>query len=330
MGFLSQLVDGRAPRHEAVMGVGETASRKGGAMDSPLTSPGFAETLAPGNLASGPVLHIVDQMLAERTTTVSKHPLWPLLKPLVLRFMHYKQAILMTDDVAALSGWDAMAYLSALLSLKVTVTGAANLPREGGFILAPSHPTGIADGVAVFDMLKTVRTDIAIYANRDAQRVAPGFRDIIIPVEWRQGEKSHAKSRDTLELTARAFAAGKAIVLFPSGRIAYWHAGALTERPWQSSLVTLARRYRYPVVPAHITSRNSGLFYLLSKYSTDLRDMTIFHELLNKKGRAMSITVGRPIPPDALEGDPAELAERLQDYTVRALAADPWAEFVPL
>ena len=29
MGFLSQLVDGRAQRHEAVMGVGETASRKG-------------------------------------------------------------------------------------------------------------------------------------------------------------------------------------------------------------------------------------------------------------------------------------------------------------
>ena len=298
-------------------------------MDSRTTPSSFAETLdaelaAPGTATGG---HIVDQMLAERTTTLSKHPLWWLMRPVLLKVLHYRQALAMADDLSELTGWEAMSYLSALLSLEVAVEGAENLPAAGGFILAPSHPTGIADGIAVFDMLKAVRRDIAIYANRDAQRVAPGFRDIVIPVEWRQGEKSHAKSRDTLELTARAFAAGKAIVLFPSGRIAYWHEGALTERPWQPSLVSLARRYRYPVVPARITARNSGLFYLLSKYSTDLRDMTIFHELLNKKGRAYSITVGRPVPSEALEGDPTEVALRLQQHTVVGLAADRNAVF---
>jgi putative hemolysin len=168
---------------------------------------------------------------------------------------------------------------------------------------------------------------MAIFANRDAVRAAAGFRDMIIPVEWRQGEKSHAKSRDTLEMTARAFAEQKAVVLFPAGRIAFWNEGRLTERPWQSSIVALARRYEFPVVPASMTARNSGLFYLLSKYSTELRDITVFHEFLNKKGRPFSIVVGKPIPPEALAGDPAEVTARLQQHTVSVLRGDPSATF---
>jgi putative hemolysin len=258
---------------------------------------------------------------------MSKTALWPVLRPILYRAFQYRRAVLLADRIAPMSGHDAMAHLSALLSLDMEVSGLSNIPPSGGFILAPSHPTGIADGIAVFDLLRNIRPDMAIFANRDAERVAPGFRDLIIPVEWRQDEKTHAKSRDTLEMTARAFMQKRAIVLFPSGRIAYWHEGKLTERPWQTSLVSLARRYDFPVVPARMTARNSGLFYFLSKYSTELRDMTIFRELLNKKNRSYSITIGRPIQPAHLEGEPGEVIARLQEHTVFGLAADPHADF---
>lgn len=277
-----------------------------------------------------PDTHIVDQLIAERATHLSRHVLWPVMRPILYRLFHYRQAVAMADDIAPLSGWDAFSYLSALLSLDVSVIGADNIPASGGFIMAPSHPTGIADGIAIFDMMKNRRPDLAIFANRDALRAAAGFRDLIIPVEWRQHQKSHAKSRDTLEMTAKAFAEEKAVVLFPAGRIAYWHEGRLTERPWQNSAVGLARRYQVPLIPTRITARNSGLFYFLAKYSTELRDMTVFHELLNKKGRAFQIIVGRPVLPDQLEGDAAEVTARLQEHTVFGLAADPRAEFKPL
>lgn len=278
--------------------------------------------------------HIVDQLIAERATHLSAHPLWPVLKPVLYKVFHYHQAVAMADRIFPMSGWDALEYISALLSLRITVTGLENIPEQGapgsGFILAPNHPTGIADGIAIFDALKNVRPDMAIFANRDALRVSPRFRDLIIPVEWRPGEKSHAKSRDTLETTARAFAENKAIVLFPSGRIAFWNEDKLTERPWQPSVVALARRYSFPVIPVHIAARNSGLFYLLSKYSTELRDMTVFHELLNKKGRAFSITIGKPIGPDLLDGEAAAVAAQLQEHTVHRLADNPDADFLPL
>ena len=67
-------------------------------------------------------------------------------------------------------------------------------------------------------------------------------------------------------MTARAFAANKAIVLFPAGRIAYWNDGRLTERPWQNSVVARARRDKLPVGPAQITARPYGVVYLQSKY----------------------------------------------------------------
>ncbi|MCB1470160.1 MAG: acyltransferase, partial [Rhizobiaceae bacterium] len=78
----------------------------------------------------------------------------------------------------------------------------------------------------------------------------------------------------------------------------------------------------------NIQARNSGLFYFLSRFSTDLRDITVFHELLNKTGRAYRITVGKPVPAAALDGDAGAVAAQLQSHTVKALAADPGADFM--
>ncbi|WP_274423398.1 GNAT family N-acetyltransferase [Chelativorans sp. YIM 93263] len=278
-------------------------------------------------LAADDTRHIVDQLIAERTTHLSQNPLWPVARPLLYRFLHYRHAVAMADEIAQLSGWDAMTYISELLSLNISTRGIEHIPQKGCFILAPTHPTGIADGVAIFDLMKTVRPDMAVFANRDALRVNARFRDLIIPVEWRPNEKSHAKSRDTLEMTGKAFAQEKAVVLFPAGRVAFWNVDKLTERPWQPSVIALARRYEVPIIPVNMAARNSGLFYFLSKYSTELRDMTLFHELLNKKGRGFDMTIGKPIMPNLLEGDPAELAARLQDHTVQKLAENPHTEF---
>lgn len=271
--------------------------------------------------------HVIDQLIAERAQKLSQHPLWPLLRPFLYRFLGYDAAVKLADRIADMPGYEAFAHISALLKMDVSVRGITNIPEAGAVIVAPNHPTGLPDGIALFDALTPRRKDIAIFANRDALRVSPGFRDVIIPVEWREDLKSRAKTRDTLEMTHKAFDEGKCVVLFPSGRIAFWHEDRLTERPWQVTVAALPRRYHVPVIPMHISGRNSGLFYWLSKQSTELRDMTIFYELLNKKRASFRITVGKPIPHELLDGDHAEIAAKLQDFTTRILPNEPEAEF---
>ena len=89
-------------------------------------------------------------------------------------------------------------------------------------------------------------------------------------------------------------------VIFPSGRLAKRRWWSLHERPWMASAAMLARKYGLPVIPLHITARNSALFYLFDRIHPTLRDITLFHEVLNKRHQPYRIAVGAPIDPATL------------------------------
>ena len=76
-----------------------------------------------------------------------------------------------------------------------------------------------------------------------------------------------------------------------------------------------------------MSARNSGLFYWLAKWSTELRDMTVFHELLNKQGDCFDFIIGNMITPDELEGDLMDVTAALERHTVVDLAANGDAKF---
>ncbi|NGO65455.1 acyltransferase [Rhizobium daejeonense] len=285
----------------------------------------FAEAVA--LVSHGQPGHIVDTLIAERGQKIVYHPLWPVMRPFLYTLLRYAKAVEFADDIANMPGFQAFEYLSNILRLDINVVNGERIPEKGGFIMVSNHPTGIADGVAVFDLLKRRRPDMMFFANRDAIRVNPRFAEVIIPVEWREEHKSKLKARETLKLTNRAIEEQKATVLFPSGRIAYWANGRLNERPWKTSAVGLARKYDLPILPVHMTARNSGLFYWFAKWSTELRDMTVFHELLNKKGDRFDLTIGELISPERLDGDLNDVTAALEYHTVHALAMDGNATF---
>lgn len=270
--------------------------------------------------------HVVDELIEERGERIIHHPLWPLIKPPLYRILHYGRAVTMADDIVGRSGIGVLDYLSDMLDLDVHTVMPEHIPRRGAFILAANHPTGIADGIAVYDALRPTRSDLTVFTNRDAIRVNPNLAEVLIPVEWRDQFRSPSKTKETLRQSARAFEDGRAIVIFPSGRIAYW-AGGLRERPWQASAVALARKNKVPILPVHIDARNSGLFYFFATWNTELRDMTVFHELLNKRGKTFRLTFGRPIEPEKLEGDVGARTRQLQAFCEGRLRDDPLAEF---
>ena len=257
--------------------------------------------------------HIVDLLIEERAGRLVEHSmLWHLLRQWLYPLLKYDQAIRIADAVADLSGCGAFRLVSRELGMRIEVRGVCNVPTGGLVFIVANHPTGIADGIAVFDALSPVRPDLCFMANRDAIRVAGGLTDMIIPVDWRPAFRTTAKTRETVQGLTRANREQRAVVVFPSGRLAYMTASGLRERPWLATVVTLARRYGAPILPLHIDSRNSLLYYTLSLLSNELRDITVFNELLNKRGAYVGLTFGPPIDSGDLAVDPGIAIGQLQ------------------
>lgn len=259
--------------------------------------------------------HMIDILIEERAKTLIKSPFWPFYRAILYPLLKEPRARRMADAIAGLSGRDAMDYVSSVLDLDIRKSGFEHVPAKGRVIIASVHPTGIADGVAMYDALKERRPDLCFFANRDAVRVAPRLSELVIPVEWVIEKRTRARSRETLVEAKKAFTDERCVVLFPSGRLAYMdEMKVLVEREWLTSVAIFARRYDCAIVPAHITARNSWLYYWFWKLNTELRDITLFNELLNKRGKRFDIEFGPAIPPEALDGDPVEVTKALREH----------------
>ncbi len=230
--------------------------------------------------------------------------------------LQYDKTLRIAETLSPMPGPDIMRTLADLIAVHVDVSGLENVPRDGAALVVCNHPTGIADGIVLYGALAARRPDLFIFANSDALRVMPQLDALIAPVEWRRDKRSHKQNRETLAYTHRAFEAGRLGVLFPSGRLAKRRWLSLHERPWLASGATMARKFDLPVIPMHITARNSALFYLFDRLHPTLRDITLFHEVLNKTRQPYRLTIGAPIDPATLPAGSAEATEVLRARTL--------------
>lgn len=272
---------------------------------------------------------IVDVLIAERAPRLTGSWVWPIVRPILYAVLGYPKAVAMAGAIEPLSGVDALAYMSNLLRLQVKTEGLENLPATGRCVIVCNHPTGIADGVAMYDAIRRVRDDAIFFANADALRVAPRLAETIIPVEWVHAKRTREKTRNTLSAAKQAFADERCVVLFPAGRLARVEQGVLVDEPWESSAVSLARKHNSPIVPVYMTGPSSRLFHLFDRFSRELRDVTLFHELLNKQGKRFSLTFGKPVLPEKLSIDADQASLQLKTYIERQLAAQPNVPFSP-
>ena len=249
-------------------------------------------------------MHIIEELITERAAKLRAQPwLWKALRPLLYRLLGYQSAVEMADNIGSLTGREAFENISQRMAITPNIIGLENVPTTGPCIVISNHPTGLADGIFVYDALKHARPDHIFMANADALRVVPKGEDIIIPVEWVKDKRTPAKTRATLRALKSAFAQNKAIVIFPSGALAKLNLRGLVDRDWNPTAVSMAKKYNIPIIPLRIKARNSILYYLISMLNNELRDITLFHELLNKKGQSPTLIFGEPIDPKGFEKD---------------------------
>jgi len=268
--------------------------------------------------------HIVDQLIYERAPHLVQSVAWPALRPLLYGILGYSKARRMADAIATMGGVEALDHVASLLELHVTLNHAESLPSTGRVVIVANHPSGIADGVALRDGLRRLRQVLCFFANADAHRVCPGFDDVLIPVEWVEEKRSREKARMTLKRAQDAFEAERAVVIFPAGRLAVRGPdGQLSDPSWMPSAISLARKYDAPVLPIHLTGPYPHLFQFFNRFSRELRDITLFHELLNKRRGQFGLTIGPLIPPSELGNDTALATVAIKTYVERQLPLHP-------
>ena len=259
----------------------------------------------------------VDQLIEERAPWLRRRgPGVALVRPLLHAILQYERTVKIGEAMDPLPAARIMDTLAEMIGRHVEVAGLEHIPRQGPAMVVANHPTGIADGIVLWGALATIRPDLFVFANADAIRVLPQLAELLAPVEWRPEKRSHKQNRETMDYARAAFAQGRLAVLFPSGRLAKRHWWWLEERPWMASGAMMARKFDLPVIPLHITARNSALFYLFDRIHPTLRDITLFHEVLNKKHQRYRIAVGPAIDPAALPAGSAEAIEVMKAQTL--------------
>lgn len=273
--------------------------------------------------------HIVDVLIEERAPHLAQGASWPVVRPALYRALHYKEARRMADDIASMSGADALDHISKLLSVRLDVRGAERIPTSGRCVIVANHPTGIADGLAVYDAVRPIRPDVIFFANADAHRVCPRFHETLVAVEWVTSKRTIEKTKQTLRAAHKAFADERPVMIFPAGKLARLIDGEIQDPPWEPSAVSLARKHNAPIIPIWVDGPYPFFFHSFDRFSKELRDITLFHELLNKKGKLFTLKVGPPIAPQKLAGNADDVTLQLKRYVEKELPRNPDQVFMP-
>lgn len=232
------------------------------------------------------------------------------------RLLSYPRTVQMAEYLSPMDARTLMQKAARMIARDVQVSGLSNIPSSGPALIVANHPTGIADGLVLTRLLTALRPDTFFYANADILRVLPQLDSIVAPVEWRPEKRSHAKTRATMAFTRTAFEEGRLGVIFPSGRLAKRRWLTLHERPWMASAAMIARKFDLDIIPVNLSARNSPLFYAFDLIHPTLRDITLFHETLNKHRQPYRVTVGEPISASALPARSEDGIEMLRRATL--------------
>ena len=269
-------------------------------------------------------IHPIDEIIEERCPKLmSKKFLWSAIKPTIFKIFKYQTAKNITDDISDISGFECFNYLTNLLKFNLDIRNIELVPKNGPIILAGNHPTGLTDGIVMFEVMKDRRPDYTLYANIDMIKLSKGFEDIIIPVDWNDDNKNIGKSKEILKRTKETLNEGKCLLVFPSSRLSKRKGFKLFERPWLNTIVKLSKKYNAPIIPFHMDGHNSLFYYFLDIFNEELKNISLFNELVNKEAFKYTITFGHQIDPLDINGDINKETSRIQNHVEFILGNPP-------
>lgn len=194
--------------------------------------------------------------------------------------------------------------LAALdLTIDITPEDIKRIPRTGPVLAVANHPFGIAEGVALAQLLPRIRPDVKIMANSLLAEL-PEISGRIISVDPFGGTASRRANAKGLREALAWLESGGMLLVFPSGEVSQLQFQfprlQVADPAWSESIALLLRRSGAAALPLFVDGRNSLLFQLAGLVHPRLRTALLPHELLNKQRRSISLRVGALISPERI------------------------------
>lgn len=192
--------------------------------------------------------------------------------------------------------------------------------KDRPFITVSNHPYGHIDGIALMEAVGSYSDRFKLMVNHILGLVDTLENNFIV-VNPHQLQAS--TTLGGLKKCLKHLKKGNSLGFFPSGAVSYLSFRdrqlGIFDRTWRLSVIKLIRKAEVPIIPIHISGRNSIPFYLSRVFGWKARNLLLCRELKNKKGREITITVGSPILPEFMQiiRDDAKLGEYLKQRTYR-------------
>lgn len=171
-----------------------------------------------------------------------------------------------------------------------------NIPPSGPTVVVANHPLGAIEGVILAAMIAAYRPDVKVLANQMLKAI-PEIAPLFIGVDVFGGKTAKATNRQAIADANQHLTDGGLLIIFPAGEVSHYQKGKteLTDIEWRNSVAKFINQAQAVSVPIYIDGKNSSLFYQAGRVHPLLRTLLLGHQLLNKQGCEIKLSIGSSI-----------------------------------
>jgi len=252
----------------------------------------------------------VDQVIAEYYPALNDRKICSsIIKPVLRRMLHEKA---FTDFAVEYPHLKGIEFVEQVLdyfhfSYSVSDRERENIPATGKVMIIANHPIGSLDGLALLKLIHEIRSDVKIVANDLLMSLNP-LSSCLLPVRVLTG----TSGKQHIQQINQALTSEEAVIMFPSGEVSRLSLHGIRDTQWHQGFLKMADRAKAPVLPIHISGRNSLSFYCASLLAKPLSTLMLVGQMFHQREKQIHMTIGAIIPYESYRNLPIRSKEKIK------------------
>ena len=253
----------------------------------------------------------IEQAIQEKCPNFEQRSPWvkrPTIS-LLRKLTHEQEINQFLERHQDLQGFDFMDEVLDYFNFNYSVSyrDRTNIPATGRVVIVANHPLGALDGLSLLKLVGEIRRDVKIVANDMLLRF-----DALAPLFHPVDNLSKSTHKSNVAAIVDSLKNEEAIIVFPAGEVSRIKPNGVRDGKWNKGFLNFTQKSAAPILPIHISARNSSLFYGCSMVYKPLAGMMLAHEIFNKHEKTIRLKVGKLLPYQQLDQLPLIKSEKVK------------------